>query len=44
MVSGHLRRHVFMLIRLVNALLTPEPGGDQGTLFARNVVQGHGRA
>ena len=24
--------------------LFPEPGGDQGTLFARNVVQGYVRA
>ena len=27
-----------------DALLSPEPGGDQGTLFARNVVQGYVRA
>ena len=26
-----------------DALLSPEPGGDQGTLFARNVVQGYVR-
>ena len=27
-----------------DALLNPEPGGDQGNLFARNVVQGYVRA
>ena len=27
-----------------DALFSPEPGGDQGTLFARNVVQGYVRA
>ena len=27
-----------------DALLSPEPGGDQSTLFARNVVQGYARA
>ena len=27
-----------------DALLSPEPGGDQGTLFARNVVPGYVRA
>ena len=26
-----------------DALLSPKPGGDQGTLFARNVVQGYVR-
>ena len=26
-----------------DALLSPEPGGDQGTLFVRNVVQGYVR-
>ena len=26
-----------------DALLSPEPGGDQGTLFARNVLQGYVR-
>ena len=27
--------------RPADALLCPEPGGDQGTLFAHNVVQGY---
>ena len=30
--------------RPADALLSPEPGGDQGTLLARNVVQGYVRA
>ena len=29
--------------RLQDALLSPEPGSDHGTLFARNVVQGYVR-
>ena len=29
--------------RPADALLSPEPGGDQDTLFARNVVQGYVR-
>ena len=29
--------------RPADALLSPEPGGDQGTLFVRNVVQGYVR-
>ena len=35
---------VFVHIRPADALLSPEPGGDQGTLFARNIVQGYVRA
>ena len=30
--------------RPADALLSPEPGGDHGTQFARNVVQGYVRA
>ena len=35
----------FVIVRFcpADALLSPEPGGDQGTLFARNVVQGYVR-
>ena len=32
---------MFVQIRPADALLSPEPGGDQGTLFAHNVVQGY---
>ena len=35
------RRFVIVQFRPADALLSPEPGGDQGTLFARNVVQGY---
>ena len=34
---------VFVQFRPADALLSSEPGGDQGTLFARNVVQGYVR-
>ena len=38
--------HFFIVVqfRPADALLSPEPGGDQNTLFARNVVQGYVRA
>ena len=32
---------MFVQFRPTDALLGPEPGGDQGTLFAHNVVQGY---
>ena len=32
---------VFVQSRPADALLSPEPGGHQGTLFAHNVVQGY---
>ena len=37
--------HLFVIVqfRPADALLSPEPGGDQGTLFARHVVQGYVR-
>ena len=35
------RFFVIVQFRPADALLSPEPGGDQGTLFARNVVQGY---
>ena len=37
---------VFVVVQFfaADALLRPEPEGDQGTLFARNVVQGYVRA
>ena len=38
------RFFVVVQFRPADARLSPEPGGDQGTLFARNVVQGHVRA
>ena len=38
------RLFVIVQFRPADALLSPEPGGDQGTLFARNVVQGYVRA
>ena len=31
---------MFVQFRPADALLSPEPGGDQGSLFAHNVVQG----
>ena len=34
---------VVVQCRLADALLSPEPGGDQGTLLARNMVQGYVR-
>ena len=37
------RFFVVVQFRPAGALLSPEPGGDQGTLFARNVVQGYVR-
>ena len=37
------RFFVIAQFRPADALLNPEPGGDQGTLFARNVVQGYVR-
>ena len=37
------RLFVIVQFRPADALLSPEPGGDQGTLFARNVVQGYVR-
>ena len=37
------RFFVNVQFRPADALLSPEPGGDQGTLFARNVVQGYVR-
>ena len=38
------RLFVVVQFRPADALLSPEPGGDPGTLFARNVVQGYVRA
>ena len=38
------RSLVVVQFRPADALLSPEQGGDQGTLFARNVVQGYARA
>ena len=35
------RFFVFVQFPPADALLSPEPGGDQGTLFAHNVVQGY---
>ena len=35
------RFFVFVQLRPADALLSPEPGGDQGTLFAHNEVQGY---
>ena len=35
------RFFVFVQFRPADALLSPEPGGDQGTLFAHNAVQGY---
>ena len=32
---------VFVQFCPADALLSPEPGGDQGTLFAHNMVQGY---
>ena len=37
------RFYVIVQFRPADALLSPEPGGDQGTLFARNVVQSYVR-
>ena len=37
------RFFVILQFRPADALLSPEPGGDQGTLFARNMVQGYVR-
>ena len=37
------RFFVIVQFRPADALLSPEPGGDQGTLFARNVVQDYVR-
>ena len=37
------RLFVVVQFRPADALLSPESGGDQGTLFARNVVQGYVR-
>ena len=37
------RFFVIVQFRPADALLSPKPGGDQGTLFARNVVQGYVR-
>ena len=38
------RFSVVVQFRPPGALLSPEPGGDQGTLFARNAVQSYVRA
>ena len=35
------RFFVFVQFRPADTLLSPEPGGDQGTLFAHDVVQGY---
>ena len=35
------RFFVFVRFHPADALLSPEPGGDQGTLFAHNVIQGY---
>ena len=32
---------MFVQIRPADALLSPEPGDDQGTLFMNNVVRGY---
>ena len=32
---------MFVQFRPADALLSPEPGGGKGTLFAHNVVQGY---
>ena len=40
-MAQHCRFFVFVQFRLADALLSPERGGDQGTLFAHNVVQGY---
>ena len=37
------RLFVIVQFRPADALLSPAPGGNQGTLFARNVVQGYVR-
>ena len=37
------RFFVMVQFRPADALLSPKPGGDQGTLFARHVVQGYVR-
>ena len=37
------RLSVIVQFHPADALLSPEPGGDRGTLFARNVVQGYVR-
>ena len=37
------RFFVIVQFRPADALLSPEPGGDQGTLFVRHVVQGYVR-
>ena len=37
------RFFVVVQFRPADALLSAEPGSDQGTLFARNVVQGYVR-
>ena len=37
------RLFVIVQFRPADALLSPEPGGDQGTLFACNVVLGYVR-
>ena len=37
------RLFAIVQFRPADALLSPDPGGDQGTLFARNVVQGYVR-
>ena len=37
------RLFVIVQFRPADAFLSPEPGGDQGTLFARNMVQGYVR-
>ena len=37
------RFFVIVQFRPADALPSPEPGGDQATLFARNVVQGYVR-
>ena len=37
------RFFVFVQIRPADALLSPEPWGDQGTQLAHNVVQGYRR-
>ena len=37
------RLFVIVQFHPADTLLSPEPGGDQGTLFARHVVQGYVR-
>ena len=39
--AQHCRFFAFVQFRSADALLNSEPGGDQGTLFAHNVVQGY---